>query len=84
MVTLQPMQQRMYTASLSSSGPIVMQDLIVWLTLQPMQRQVYEAFLNSDSVKAVFNQTSSALAALSVSRHVLRRRSFRQCNGEVA
>eukprot|EP00887_Chlorella_sp_A99_P003096 scaffold9.g3096.t1 len=45
-------------------------DLIVWLTLQPMQRRVYEAFLNSDSVKAVFNQTSSALAALSVLKKI--------------
>ena len=45
-------------------------DLVVWLRLQPNQRALYEAFLNSDSVKAVLNQTSSALAALTVLKKV--------------
>ncbi|KAL4427704.1 hypothetical protein ABPG75_001793 [Micractinium tetrahymenae] len=45
-------------------------DLIVWLKLKPMQRRVYQAFLNSDSVKKVFNQTASALAAITVLKKV--------------
>ncbi|KAI3429485.1 hypothetical protein D9Q98_005576 [Chlorella vulgaris] len=45
-------------------------DLIVWLKLEPMQRRVYQAFLNSDAVKKVFNQTSSALAAITVLKKV--------------
>ncbi|KAL4444622.1 hypothetical protein ABPG77_002439 [Micractinium sp. CCAP 211/92] len=45
-------------------------DLIVWLKLKPMQRRVYQAFLNSDAVKKVFNQTASALAAITVLKKV--------------
>lgn len=41
-------------------------DFVVWLRLQPNQLRLYQAFLDSDSVKAVLNQTSSALAALTV------------------
>ncbi|KAK9816584.1 hypothetical protein WJX72_002280 [[Myrmecia] bisecta] len=45
-------------------------DLIVWLQLQPLQQRVYEAFLQSEAVKAVFNQTGTALAALTVLKKV--------------
>eukprot|EP00884_Botryococcus_braunii_P020558 jgi/Botrbrau1/7186/Bobra.0300s0016.1 len=45
-------------------------DLVVWLRLQPMQRKVYQDFLESDAVRAVFNQTGSALAALTVLKKI--------------
>lgn len=51
----------LYSLSLSWLRP---DGLTVRLTRIP--RRVYEAFLNSDSVKAVLNQTRSALAAITV------------------
>lgn len=45
-------------------------DLVVWLRLQANQRALYESFLHSDSVKAALNQTSSALAALTVLKKI--------------
>jgi SNF2 family DNA or RNA helicase len=45
-------------------------DFICWLRLQPDQLKLYEAFLSSDAVRAALNQSSSALAALTVLKKI--------------
>lgn len=45
-------------------------DFVVWLSLEQSQRRLYEAFLHSDSVRSVLNQTSSALASLTVLKKI--------------
>jgi hypothetical protein len=43
---------------------------VVWLKLSATQEQLYRAFLESDSVRAVLNETSSALASLTVLKKI--------------
>lgn len=45
-------------------------DIVVWLTLTENQRKLYKAFLESESVAAVLNKTSSALASLTVLKKI--------------
>ena len=45
-------------------------ELVVWLNLSDAQIRLYRAFLESDSVRAVLNETSSALASLTVLKKI--------------
>eukprot|EP01080_Neovahlkampfia_damariscottae_P011612 gene11612-4854_t len=45
-------------------------DLVVWVTLSKPQLKLYQDYLSSDDVKAVLNQTSSALASLGILKQI--------------
>ena len=45
-------------------------DLVVWVTLSKPQLMLYQNYVNSSEVKAVLNQTSSALASLSILKQI--------------
>jgi DNA excision repair protein ERCC-6-like len=45
-------------------------DLIVWITLSKPQLKLYKDYVESPEVKAVLNQTSSALASLTILKQI--------------